>query len=431
MKVCLISEYFYPDNAGGTGTVLSSLVRQLKDTYQDLEIEVITSCNVYRGEQEKLASVENWDGVNIHRVNVPKAHPSSIKKRLITNFQFTFLVFKKMLRRGGYDLVLVSTAPPSMPMAAKAFKQLTGTPYVYIVYDLYPDIAVALDVLEPQSKPARVFRKLQKGWLHGASRTVVLGRCMADYLHKKYDLPTEKTRVIAVGADTKKVVPSPKNSNFRKVNGLNGFVVLWAGNFGFYQDFDSILDSAKVLQETHPDITFAFVGDGAKRSYIVDRIKTEGITNARLFPFVPEEDFSDMLASADVSLVALEPGSEGLGVPSKFYNILASGRPVVALVDPLSEVSRVIDESGCGVRSERDGNLLAETLVNLRDNPDKVEAMGHNAREVCEKKYSIDHVCHHFYNVIQSVPLGLRASRPILRMHYGLQRKSDKPESLI
>ncbi|RZL98461.1 MAG: hypothetical protein EOO88_60605, partial [Pedobacter sp.] len=140
MKVCLISEYFYPDNAGGTGTVLSGLIRQLKDTYQDLEFEVITSRNVYRGEQEQLVAHEDWQGVSIHRVKSPKAHASSIKKRLSTNLRFTWAILSKMMLRGKYDLVLVSSAPPCLPMAAKAYKRLTGTPYIYVVYDLYPDI---------------------------------------------------------------------------------------------------------------------------------------------------------------------------------------------------------------------------------------------------------------------------------------------------
>lgn len=431
MKVCLISEYFYPDNAGGTGTVLSGLTRQLKDTYPDLEIEVITSRNVYRGQGGDLPSHENWDGISIHRVKAPKAHASAIKKRLLTNLRFTFQVFKKMVWRGDYDLVLVSTAPPCMPMAAKAFKTLTGTPYAYVVYDLYPDIAVALDVLEPESKPSRVLRRLQKGWLHGASRTVVLGRCMADYLQTHYELASDKVRVIAVGADAKKVVPLSKQTRFRERNGLDGFVVLWAGNFGFYQDFDSILDAARELQNTHPAITFAFVGDGAKKSHICARLKKENIRNVRLFPFVPEEEFPDMLASADVSMVALEPGSEGLGVPSKFYNILASGRPVVALVDDKSEVARVIEEQSCGVRVERDGAALANQLITLLEAPEKLEAMGACARRACEEKYSMDHVCHQFYHTLCSVPLALPSARPASALSYGLPRKSDQSESAI
>jgi glycosyltransferase involved in cell wall biosynthesis len=431
MKICLICEYFYPDNAGGTGTVLSSLVRHLKDTYADLEIDVITSGNVYRGIAEKLPALENWQGIEIHRLQVPKAHPSSIKKRLLTNFRFTCLVLKKMLQQRDYDLVLVSTAPPTMPMAAKVFKRFTGTPYAYIVYDLYPDIAVALEVLKPQAKPVRVLHKLQKGWLHSASKVIVLGRCMAEHLQQQYRLPAAQIKVIPVGADARKVSPLGKETKFREANGLKDFVVLWAGNFGWHQDFDSIIDAAKTLQASHKSINFVFVGDGAKREHIVKRLEQEKIANVRLLPFVDEADFTDMLASANVSLVALEPGAEGLGVPSKFYNILASGRPVVALVAPGSEVAHVIEENQCGVRVERNGEELAAVLADLESHPDKVKEMGERARQACEENYSMDHICHQFYSVFHSIYLAQPIASEVPTNSYGIKRKIDKPESLV
>ena len=399
MKICVISEYFYPDNAGGTGTVLSNLVRHLKDTYDDLEIDVITSRHLYRGEARELEARQNWDGVAIRRLNTPRAHSSNIKKRLATNLRFSLATLTQLLRGPRYDLVLVSTAPPVLPLAAKAFKGLTGTPYAYVVYDLYPDIAVALGILPAASRPARVLHRLQAGWLHQASKTVVLGRCMADHLERQYHLARHKIEVIAIGADTGQVAPAPRQTQFRAAHNLDGFVVLWAGNFGQHQNFDAILDAAKLLQRQNCPVTFAFVGDGAKRDYLAKRIREERIENARMFPFVPAEQFSDLLASSNVSLVALEPGAEGLGVPSKFYNILASGRATVALVAPDSEVARVLEEQECGVRVEQNGVQLAQVIGELVGCPERVERMGLNARRASEEKYGLPTIARQFYDV--------------------------------
>ncbi len=406
MRICLISEYFYPDSGGGTGTVLSNLTRHLKDAHGDVEIDVITSRHLYRatpGAENSLSSRDNWDGIEIERLNTPRPHASNIKKRLMANLRFSGAALRAVIGRRRYDLVLVSTAPPTAPMAAKALLGLTKTPYAYIVYDLFPDVAVALGVLDKESKPAKILHKSQHGWLHGAEKTVVLGRCMADHLVKAYQLPRQKIEVIAVGADAQQIEPSSHQTTFRANNNLEGFVVLWAGNFGYHQNFDAILDAALELKNSGRKVTFAFVGDGAKREYIEKRICEENISNARMFPFVPVAQFSDMLASADVSLVALEPGAEGLGVPSKFYNILASGRPTVALVAPGSEVAHVLAENDCGVRIDQDGAQLARVIGELADDPERAALMGVNARRALEDKYSMAQVAQQFYEVLKEV----------------------------
>ena len=403
MKICLISEYFYPDNGGGTGTVLSNLARQLKDSYGDVEIDVITSRHLYRGEARRLERHESWDGIEIYRLDSPRPHASNIKKRLLANVRFSWAALRRLLRRGRYDLILVSTAPPTIPMTAKAFLGLTKTPYTYIVYDLFPDVACALGVIDADSRPAKMLYKAQSGWLHGAEKTVVLGRCMATHLTQTYGLAPERIEVIAVGADAERVVPASRETRFRRANDLKDFVVLWAGNFGHHQNFDAILDAAATLKQQGRAITFAFVGDGAKRAHIEKRVEAEQLDNVRLLPFVPVEEFSDMMASADVSLVALEPGAEGLGVPSKFYNILASGRATVALVAPGSEVAHVLAENDCGVRLDQDGSRLAEVLAELADDPERVKEMGENARCALEAKYSMTQVARRFYDVMGEV----------------------------
>ena len=418
MRICLISEYFYPDSGGGTGTVLSNLTRHLKDTYGDVEIDVITSRHLYRaapGADQSLTVRDNWDGINIERLNTPRPHASNIKKRLLANLRFSWASLRAVIGRHRYDLVLVSTAPPTAPMAAKALLGMTKTPYAYIVYDLFPDVAVALGVIEGDSRQAQVLYKAQRGWLHSAHKTVVLGRCMADHLVETYQLPRHRIEVIAVGADSQQIEPLSRETAFRANNDLKDFVVLWAGNFGHHQNFDAILDAAVALKASGRKVTFAFVGDGAKHEYIANRIRDEKIDNARMFPFVPVAHFSDMLASADVSLVALEPGAEGLGVPSKFYNILASGRPTVALVAPGSEVARVLEENDCGVRIDQDGAELARVISALADDPARVEQMGKNARRACEEKYSMTQVARQFYDVLKDVAHNAPRARRFMR----------------
>ncbi|MBV9848321.1 MAG: glycosyltransferase family 4 protein, partial [Armatimonadetes bacterium] len=322
-----MNEFFHPDSTGGTGTVLSDLARALRGRYEDVEIDVLTSRNLYRGEADALPSAEDWDGVHITRLATPRPNGLPTPLRLGANLLFAGAALLALLRRRRYDLLLVGTAPPTVAIAAQLLKRLTGTPYLYTVYDLEPDCAITLGLLRPDHPLTRTLRRCQKGWLHAAGRAVVLGRCMRDHLGRAYDLPEHRIAVIPVGADPDEIVPRPKDTDFRRRQGLGGFLVCYSGNFGRYHDFDTILDAARRLQTLRDDVTFVLVGDGAQKPHIARRVAGEGLRNVRLFPFVPRDDYADLLASADVSLVTLEVGMEGLCVPSKFYSILASGRP--------------------------------------------------------------------------------------------------------
>jgi glycosyltransferase involved in cell wall biosynthesis len=227
---------------------------------------------------------------------------------------------------------------------------------------------------------------------------------MRDHVAKTYALDLDKIGVVAIPSNLDMIVPLPKETTqFRRDNSINGFLVLYAGNFAQYQDFDTLLDAAKLLRH-RCDISFAFVGDGAKREYIASRIAKEDISNVRMLPFVPESQLCDMLGAADVSLVTLERGIEGLAVPSKFYNIMASGRATVACVPNASEIAHVIAEAHCGVQvGQEDAAALAQALEQLADDPETLKRMGENARRFSEERYGFHSIGKQFHRIFTDV----------------------------
>lgn len=115
MRICILSEYFHPDNTGGTPTVLSNLARYLKDQHPDLQIDVLASRNLYRGAGGPLPAYENWDGIKILRLRAPKSNRPSTALRLAAGMVFTLTAFRKLNQRPRYDLLFVVTNPPPCP----------------------------------------------------------------------------------------------------------------------------------------------------------------------------------------------------------------------------------------------------------------------------------------------------------------------------
>lgn len=404
MRICIVNEFFYPDNTGGTGTVLSDLVRSLREIDPALEVDVVTSNNLYRQAQRKLPAFEEWKGVRVHRLANP--HPNSLPMplRVGANLLFCASALTKLLFLRPHDAVLVGTAPPMVAMVAQALKRIRKTPFVYIVYDLEPDRSVTMKVFPPKHPFVRVLQSAQRRWLNAAAKVVVLSEYMGEHLTQAYGVPQKNIASISIGSDPQEIVPGSKSSRFRARHGISGFLVLYSGNFGRYHNFDTVLDAARLLRDTHPQIGFALVGDGAQKGHIVQRVTDEALSNVRLFDFVAKEDYADLLASADLSFVTLEPGMEGLCVPSKFYSILASGRPVLATVSPNSEVARVIDEAQAGIHMEQSATeRLAAAVVALSEDPAEAERMGRNGRYVLEEYYSTAEAARKYYAVLQAV----------------------------
>ncbi len=403
MRVCIVNEFFHPDNTGGTGTVLSQLVRYLEDQHEELVIDVITTRSLYRGEKTFLSLTESWDGVNISRIGVPRPRSAKTATRLAAGWLFSIAALLKLMKRRRYDLILVTTAPPTLPLAMQ-WMRLLKVPYIYVIYDLFPDVPVALGFLNANSRIARFCEGLQRKWLRNAESVVVLGRCMRDHLIKKYEVANEQIEVIPIWSSDRSIQSLSKATRFREQNQLNGKVVLYAGNFGQCQDFDNLLDAAGILNKADCNITMVFVGEGPKKEHLLTRVNKEKLANVRILPFVSKEDFPDLLASADVSLVTLEPGAEGLGVPSKFYNILASGRPTVAVVAPNSEVAQVLEEAHCGLTvSHHDAPALAHALRQLCEDEARLDEMGAAARRTFESEYTLEKGADKFHRLFQQI----------------------------
>src|SRR5262245_55755333 len=156
MRACILTEYFYPDATGGTPAMLSRLARFLRDAYGEaLDLTVVTSGNLYRGEPVVLPACEEWEGVRIHRLRAPRSNRRSTALRLLAGAVFSARALAHLARLPRPDVLFVGTNPPTAPIAALGLKRLRRIPYVYLIHDLYPDLAIALGMLPRQGLAAR------------------------------------------------------------------------------------------------------------------------------------------------------------------------------------------------------------------------------------------------------------------------------------
>jgi colanic acid biosynthesis glycosyl transferase WcaI len=319
----------------------------------------------------RLFQSEQAGRVRILRVGSSDYPRTQMKKRVFNYLSYVALAVPRALFLR-CDVVLAMTDPPFEGIVGAIVSLLKRKPYVYNIRDMYPDMAVGGSIVGP-GPLARVWEKLHRWALRRATRVVVLGEDM-------------RNRILAKGIDPAGVVivrdgaelgpakaPALDADVVQAIRGNFRFVLLHAGNLGFYGAWDTLLAGASPLADD--GIGLVFVGDGAERARL--EIAAAKLRNVRFLPFYPGSKVSSVLAAADAHLITVKRGLEGVVVPSKMYGILAAGKPIVAVAPQECDVVSIGESSGFSVCADpEDPAAFARVVRELSGQPEKLRAMG-------------------------------------------------------
>ena len=145
----------------------------------------------------------------------------------------------------------------------------------------------------------------------------------------------DKISIIPNWSDIKDVFPLPRIDNplLTKMKFTEKWVVLYAGNMGRTHGLENIVRAAKIISLLDNTIQFILCGTGVKRLWLEATVKKEGIPNITLLPSQPRSELNHLLNACDIALISFMPGMAGVSVPSRMYNVLAAGKPIIAVVD--------------------------------------------------------------------------------------------------
>jgi colanic acid biosynthesis glycosyl transferase WcaI len=387
-RVIFLNRFFFPDHSA-TSQILSDLAFHLAET--GTETHVITSRQLYDEPRARLPCEETVRGVHIHRVSTSQFGRSTLWGRSIDYLSYYRSTARSLLalaRRG--DIVVAMTDPPLISIVAMRAVRRRNAHLVNWLQDIYPEVAIQLDVMLLRSPIGRAISILRDRSLQAAKANVVVGKRMATQILSR-KMTQRRVHVIPNWADDEEILPVPAADNplRRRWELEDKFVVGYSGNLGRPHEFDTILAAAMYLKD-HPRIIFACIGGGYSFDELAHRV--EKCDLRRLFRFFPYQDRSLLkysLGVADAHWISLKPQLEGLIVPSKFYGIAAAGRPIIAIAAKDGEIAQLIEQHGCGIIIEPgDGKALADGLIDLSGDATSVAEMGQRARAMLEANFS-------------------------------------------
>ncbi|HEV7922503.1 MAG TPA: glycosyltransferase family 4 protein [Thermoanaerobaculia bacterium] len=404
MKVWVISEVFYPEDTS-TGYFLTRIAEELARAYN---VGVLTAQPTYAARGVRAPRRERWHGMDIVRGWSTRFDKDRLALRVLNLVTLTASLFTSALlrvRRG--DVVLFVTNPPTLPFALAAACRMRGATPLLLVHDVYPHAIVAAGMARRGGLLWRLGLMFNRRLYARVAKVIAIGRDMAR-LASEMTGGRADVAVIPNWADIGEIVPKPRAENpILRERGLAGkFVVQYAGNMGRTHAVELLAEAARRLRHRQ-DIHFLFAGFGAKRALLEREL--HDAPNATLLPRQEREALNDLLNACDVSVIAFEPGMSGVSVPSRMYNVLASGRPLLAVADADSEPAMVIAEEGVGWRVEPgDVSGLVAAIELAAGDAELVRATGARARKVAEEKYTLAKIGEQYRALV-----GARASRPL------------------
>ncbi|WP_302081608.1 glycosyltransferase family 4 protein [Salinibaculum rarum] len=408
----ILTEYFHPEEAS-TAQLLTELATGLVDRH-NFSVSVITALPNYHDDdrQTSVPRREVHEGVIIERLRTTRFDKDSLPLRLVNWLSFTLLAFVRLLRgHGNDDAVLVLSNPPILPFVAWLNHKLRGTPYVYLIYDVYPDMAVELGYLDRDGLVARLWDRAMRPVYRDAARVVVLGESMERHIEAKMTdddgFDPDRIESIANWEDGNFIEPREKADNdFAQEHDTDEkFTLLYSGNIGRFHELETAIDAIDRLESAgRTDIQLLVIGEGARKAELQQDVTRRGIENVRFLPFQPLERLPETLTCGDASLVGIKPEMEGMCVSSKLYSSLAAGEPILAIVGEDDEVARVVREEACGAYIEPgDAEAAAEVLKSWADDPDRAAELGENARACFETQYTKEHAVDQYAALFERV----------------------------
>jgi colanic acid biosynthesis glycosyl transferase WcaI len=388
LRLIVLCPHFEPDMAP-TGVVMTRIVHEL--AARGHELHVVTSLPWYRKHQVEtgwagaLWRIEKTTWGSISRVQPFAGQTkSNLVRRAVGFILFSYFVGLRALFAGGFwrrtDGVLAMSPPLTLGLIGWHTKLFRGGKLVFNIQDVFPDAAVETGAISNQRVIAAA-SWLERVSYQRSNSVVLLSDDLANNVQRKLDQKFHKRiRVIPNFVDTQAIVPMSRLTNYRRELGVDeSLVVMYAGNVGFSQSLELMIEAARVL----PNVVFVINGEGSARKSL--EAKAHALSNVKFGDYQDASRLSEVLATGDLHVVPLRRGLGSVSVPSKTYSILAAGRPICAAIDLETEVPRILAAANAGVCVEPDNEAaFVSAIAAMISDRKSLEEMGASGRKWVE-----------------------------------------------
>lgn len=396
IKILILSPYYYPEQIASSH-LTDDLERAIIESGSTIEIYTPTPTrgitdNIYK-KYKNIKYEEKYNGaIRIYRFPMFREGKNPIL-RAIRYIMCNIIQYYMATHAKDIDLVYSSSTPPTQGyLSGKVAKKLSSiygkkVPFVYNLQDVFPESLVNAGITSQGSLIWQLGRIIENFSYKNAEKIITISDGWGKILLEK-NVPRDKIEVVYNWGDENNVYPIKKEDNkvLKKYNlSSTDFYVTHCGNMGMSQSLDTVLDAAKDILKTANDIKFIFVGNGVSKEALQERVEKESINNVLFIPFQDEKDLAHVMSMGDISIVSSKKNVGLSSLPSKTWNILSAGRPVLCAFDKESDLQKIVEKNQLGICIEPDDSVAFKAAVlNAYVHRDMFNTFGENGRKFVE-----------------------------------------------
>ncbi len=388
-KFVIVSQHYAPDPST-TATYLTAIAEGLK---HDCEVLVISgTAHSALPTQPRVVEISGW---------TPKKN--ALVRRAIAMAWFSVRIFFATLRHvTKNDVVLCVTTPFTLPYSVTLATRLRKASALLLIYDLYPEALIMAGLVKPRSLVAQTIR-FANGIMFGALDAIItIGRDVEALLLNYKSVESRKIQFIPNWALLPiGYRPIDSDNSFRRAF-ADKLVVGLSGNLGFTHSASTVYEAARLLEDDR-NIHFLLSGWGSGWKQLMELHAGAPLDNVTMTDPVPESELEKFLSAADIWIIPYRRNIAGVSVPSRIYNLLAVGRPVIVAAEANSEAAMMLDEENIGwvVRPE-DPLDLAEAIRSAATDREATMAKGQRAVHAAQR-YTYERAIALYRQIISNV----------------------------
>lgn len=344
-EIFIISELFYP-NKTSTAYIMTEIAKRIAKN-EKCKVNVVCADVIYDDNFDKEACANDLIELNVINATKLIGNKNSIfgkiKNAVQTCYSFGNIILKKVKSK---DTVFAVTNPFLLVVVLAFIRLFKKFNYILLVHDVFPENIIPAGLGNKKNISFKIIKMIYDWAYNKADKLIVLGRDMEQLITNKIG-SSAKVHIIENWFDTDLIIGKEVDRNsYFGVNLDDKIVIGFAGNIGRVQNLTSFLNIFKKVN--NPKLHFVIIGDGAMREEVENVIRENKLSNVHYLGTKPRMEQSVFLNCCDIGLITLSKGMFGLGVPSKTYNLLALGKPIIYIGDEKSEIDMLIDEYNIG-----------------------------------------------------------------------------------
>ncbi len=392
MKILMVVANFIPE-IGSAAHIYYDLAKTF--VKRGHEVDVITSYprtfNVDKKYLNKtIPKEETINGIEVHRCKYNLLSRDKVLFRGLEHFYLAkkyFNEYKEINKK--FDVCLIYIPPLPLYFLAAWIKKRDNIPSILHYQDFHPQELIDVGMLKNKLF-IKIMEYIEKKSYQNADYIVSLSKKGIKFItDREGDINRISHICNSVNPlDFEKYLQ--KNDFKQKERIEDRILISYCGILSPFQGIDNILDAAKKLKN-HKELIFYIVGDGMIKKDLENRLKKENISNTKLMPLQPRDEYFNIVNSSDISIVSLDKRMTAPCLPGKIINLLAMRQPIIANVPLESETAYVIDKVNCGLIVEP-GNIkrLAKSIIKLKKDPTLRKKLGDNGRKFLEKNMNLE-----------------------------------------